>query len=396
MFILKILITLLIVFLPFGEILRFNLGNNIFLKPLDLISVLLFFWTIIVYLKNKPFRKSLRWFYFFFPLVGLVSLLINSYWLRPNELLASFFYLLRWVSYLSIFFAVIRFEEKFKEKITNFLVVDGLILLLVGYVQFFFYPNLKNLYYLGWDEHLYRMFSSFLDPNFIGTFFVLYFIFIAGLLFQKKRKIEKKTLYFYIFTSILTVIAIFLTYSRSALLMLIVSGITFFLLLQKRKFIFYLLGALVVFVIIISPYFYIENLDLLRVNSSISRFNSANNAIKIIATDPLIGVGFDSYRYAQLRHNLIKIDPRFPSHSASGDDTSLLFVLATTGIIGLASYLYLWFRLVKKAKSNYKKNIFSLIFISSIAGLFVNSLFINSLFYPEIMFWLWLMVALMM
>jgi hypothetical protein len=391
----KILLILLVIFFPFGEIIRFDLGNNIFLKPLDLISVFLLLWITFLYIKNKTFRKSLHWYYFFFPLIGLVSLLINLYWLSPHEFLASFLYLLRWIAYLSIFFAIIQLDDQFKKKITKFLIIDGLIILFIGYIQFFFYPNLRNLYYLGWDEHLYRMFSSFLDPNFAGTFFVLYLIFIAGLLFTKTKKLGKKTLYFYGGLIPITLAAIFLTYSRSALLMLIVSGITFFLLLQKRKFILYLLVSILLFIILISPYFYIENLDLFRVNSSISRILSAQHALQIIQSNPLIGVGFDSYRYAQIRFHLITADPRFPAHSASGDDTSLLFVFATTGIVGLLSYLYLWFRLYKTAKGTYKKNNFAMIFIASGAGMFINSLFINSLFYPEVLFWLWMIAGLM-
>src|SRR5581483_4139312 len=106
--------------------------------------------------RNNSFRSALKWYYFFFPLIGLVALVSNSYWLKPNELLTSFFYLLRWVSYLSIFFAVIRFDAAFKKQIVSFLVVDGLVVLFIGIIQYFFYPSLRNLYYMGWDEHLYR------------------------------------------------------------------------------------------------------------------------------------------------------------------------------------------------------------------------------------------------
>ncbi len=391
----KILLIALLVFFPFGEILRFDLGNNIFLKPLDLFAVFLLIWTIIMYIRNKKSTKLFKPYYFFFPLIGLISLLINTYWLTSHEFLVSFLYLLRWISYLSIFFAIIQLDTKFKKKIASFLITDGIIILLIGYIQFIFYPSLRNLYYLGWDEHLYRMFSTFFDPNFAGAFFVFYSIFIAGLLFNKTKTLQKNTIIFYSLLLIFTLIAIFLTYSRSALLMLIASGITFFLLVQKRKFILYLIGAIIVFIVLISPFFYIENLDLFRVNSSISRFQSADHALQIIQHNPLIGVGFDSYRYAQIKFHFIKPDPRFPAHSASGDDTSLLFIFATTGIFGLISYCYLWFRLFKKAKGTYKKNIFALIFIASGVGLFINSLFINSLFYPEIMFWLWMIVGLM-
>lgn len=392
---LKILIILLLIFFPFGEIIRFNLGNNIFLKPLDLISCFVLLWTAILYIKHKEFRKSLRWYYFLFPIIGLMSLIINSYWLNSHELFTSFLYSLRWTSYLSVFFSLLQLDEKFKKTITKFLIIDGIIILLIGYMQFFLYPSLRNLYYLGWDEHLYRMFSSFLDPNFVGAFFVLYFIFIAGLLSNKTKKLSKRTIYFYLGLLFVTVIAVFLTYSRSALLMLLGSGITFFILLNKKKFIIYLIGAIVIFIILISPYFYIENLDLLRINSSISRLQTAQHALIIIQKSPLIGVGFDSYRYAQIKFNLIRPTSQFQSHSASGDDVSLLFVFATTGIIGLIAYCYLWFRLAINAKDTLNKNNFALIFIASGIGLFIDSLFINSLFYSEIMFWMWMIVGLM-
>src|ERR1700722_12473805 len=190
--ILKILIILLLIVFPFGEIFRFDAGNNVSIKPLDVLSILLLFCTVFLYIRNKTFRKSLTWYYFFFPIAGLVSLLINSCWLNSHNLFTSFLYCLRWVSYLSVFFAILQFDQSFKKKITKFLIADGLIILSIGYIQFFLYPHLRNLYYLGWDEHLYRMFSSFLDPNFVGTFFVLYLVFVAGLLFHNKKTLSKR------------------------------------------------------------------------------------------------------------------------------------------------------------------------------------------------------------
>ena len=189
--ILKILLISLLVVFPFGELIRFDLGNNIILKPVDVISALIFLWTTFLYIKEKEFRLSLKWYFFLFPLLGLFSLCINSYWLKPTEILTSFLYLLRWVAYSSVFFAGIQLDRKFRKKIGWFLFADGIVLLLIGFVQFFIYPSLKNLYYLGWDNHLYRLFSSFLDPNFAGAFFVLYLIFIAGFIFDKSKKNKK-------------------------------------------------------------------------------------------------------------------------------------------------------------------------------------------------------------
>lgn len=396
MLLLKIFIILLLLFLPFGEILRFNIDNNIFLKPLDVVAVLIAIIVCSNYLRNKSFRIAFSWYYFLFPSIGFISLLLNSYWLKPTELFVSFLYLIRWISYLSLFFAIGQVDKKFRKKIEVFLLVDGIIVLFIGYIQFFFYPSLRNLFYLGWDEHLYRMFSSFFDPNFVGAFFVLYLIFIICLFWCNKRK-SRNFVLFYSLLSTITLFAIFLTYSRSALLMLITSGIAFFSLIQRKKFILLLLGAILAFVLIISPYFYIENLDLFRTNSSLARLTTTQHALQIIQSHPLIGVGFDSYRYVQIRYHFTKEATDFPANSAAGVDTSLLFVCATTGIMGFISYCYMWFRLfiLARSKLRIQEDYYAVIFITSSVGLFINALFINSLFYAEIMAWMWIIAGMM-
>jgi O-antigen ligase len=390
MLLLKVLIIALLLFFPFGEIIRIDLGNNIFLKPVDAISILIFVWTSVMYIRSEEYRKSLQWYFFLFPAIGLISLLINTFWLKPNEFLSSLLYLVRWVAYLSVFFAVIKFDNGFIKIFKSFLIADGVIVLFIGFLQFFFYPSLRDLFYQGWDEHLYRMFSSFLDPNFVGAFFVLYLIFIAGFLFANLK--NRKAITFYSLLLVVTLVAIFLTYSRSALIMLVVSGITFFILKQKKKFILLLLGILTLFIVVLSPFFYIENLDLFRFNSSLSRLSDIGNAITIFKDHPLIGVGFNSYRYAQIHYHFVNPNSLFPSHSAAGTDNSFVFILATTGVIGLITYFYLWYQLLKKAKLT--KNKYPVVFISSVIGIFVNSLFNNSLFYPEIMLWMWMIAGL--
>src|SRR5260221_1658242 len=94
MLLLKILIILTLLFLPLGELVRFDLGNSIFFKPLDVIAFVLLVWSTIVYFRKKPKKFFLKNYYFYFPLIGLISLVINSYWLGPQEFLASLLYLL--------------------------------------------------------------------------------------------------------------------------------------------------------------------------------------------------------------------------------------------------------------------------------------------------------------
>jgi len=85
----------------------------------------------------------------------------------------------------------------------------------------------------------------------------------------------------------------------------------------------------------------VENMNLFRRTSSLARLNNYSTAIKIITGHPLLGVGFNSYRYVKEMY----IKPglgNIPSHADAGLDNSFLFILATTGIIGLLAYLFLW------------------------------------------------------
>lgn len=377
--ILKKIFILVLLFFPLGEIIRIDWGNNIVMKPLDIgLGILVFLWIIIKLKKREKIKQKYIFIsVIFFALSAAFSLLINYSSLSYNQFLTSFSYLVRWVMYACTFFVVTDFDKIFKNKIENLLIMIGSLIVVLGYIQYFFYSNLKNLFYLGWDEHMHRMFSVFLDPNFAGIFFVLFFLFIASILIKKRN-----VLFFLL--SILALGAVFLTFSRSALTMLIVSSSLLFILENKKKLIGILLGITFLVLIISSRYFNIENINLFRVFSSQARIGTAENAIKIIQDHPIFGVGFNAYRYVQIRYGF-RIENAI-SHADSGADNSILFILATTGLVGFSFYLLLWITILKS-------NINNPLILASIAGLFTSSLFINSLFYPFIMLWIWIIIA---
>ena len=377
--ILKRIFILVLFFFPFGEILRIDFGNGFVLRPLDIgVGVLVIFWLLTKHLrKEKIKKKNIFISVLLFTVFGGLSLLINYPTLNVSQFLISLMYLIRWVAYAGTFFIVLDFNENFKKKISIILIVVGSLIVGLGYIQYFFYPSLRNLYYLGWDEHMFRMFSVFLDPNFAGAFFVLFFLFLVNNYF-KKKSIAIALL------SILTLGAVFLTFSRSALIMLIVSSTLFLILMNRKIWIVFLLAITLLVLAISSRYFNIENINLFRIVSSEARLETARNAISIISKNPIFGVGFNSYRYAQLKYGF-RNEANVTSHADASPDNSFLFVMATTGIVGLIIYLFLWYKILKIA---------SILAISSVAGAFVDSLFINSLFYPFIMLWLWIIIAL--
>lgn len=374
----KIFIFTLFLF-PLGEVIRTDLGNNIIIKPIDVgVGLVVFLWVIFKFKKDKLVKQKYIFFLIlFFTVIGFFSLLVNYSFLSFNQFLASLMYLLRWITYAVVFFVVSNFDKSFKKTISNLLVAIGAFIVSLGYIQYFFYSNLRNLYYLGWDEHMYRMFSIFFDPNFAGAFFVLFFLFLTSIFLKKKSILIGLLL-------ILTLGAVFLTFSRSALIMLLASSSLLFILINKKKWIVILLGITFLIILISSKYFNIENINLFRVVSSEARLETAKKAIEIIQAHPFFGVGFNAYRYAKLNYNLENNNAEAIGHADAGVDNSFLFVIATTGIVGFIVYLFLWFRILKIA---------SILAIVSIVGVFVDSMFINSLFYPFIMLWLWIIIA---
>lgn len=378
----KIIVFALFVFL-LGEIVRLDFGGGLVLKPLDIgVGIAALFWMIpkIVRKKriipNRIFVSGLL-----FAGSGALSLLINYSTLTLNQFFVSAMYLVRWIAYAVIFFVVWDFDKSFKEKIKRLLIFVGSIVVFLGYLQYFFYPSLRNLYYLGWDEHMFRMFSVFLDPNFAGAFFVLFFLFAVNMFIKNKNILIG-------IISALTLGAVFLTFSRSALIMLIISSGVLLTLMNKKKLIIWLLVIVLSVLMLSSKYFNIENINLFRIASSEARLEAARDAISIIKNNPIFGVGFNAYRYAQVRYGFRNEESQIVSHADSGTENSFLFVIATTGLVGFVLLIFLWFRILKNDLADRP------LVIASTAGVFIDSFFVNSLFYPFIMFWLWIILAL--
>ncbi len=392
---LEIIFTVLILLFPIGEIVRIDILSGAVATVNDLfVGIVVVIWLIRHLEKSGKFKRSnLGTAIFIFAGIGFLSLLFNSVSLNGQQFLVSILYLLRWIFYALIYFVVLELRGTFRKKIPSLLTSAGLIILIGGFVQYFLYPNLRNLYYLGWDEHLYRLFSSFLDPNFAGAFFVLYFLFVAGLFFSLKEGKRVRIVVLAIL-GIADIIAIYLTYSRSAFMMLIIGVLTLLILRKKALVGFALIIIFVVAAFFTPKAFKTEGTNLFRVVSSEARIESAQKAITIFKENPILGVGFNSYRYAQIKYGFLGKNGEI-SHAGGGTDNSFLFVLATTGVIGLLAYLFLWGKiLVTSLKKAKKGNINSQILFSSSIAILFDSLFINSLFYIFFMMWMWILVGL--
>lgn len=386
---LKLLIILTLVSLPFGEIARLEISKDLGVNLMELlIPITALYGSTYLLIKNK-FRIHYGREAFLFISFALLSLLINLSHYLPYQNLIAFLYLLRFFSLFMIFVLVSIQDKRFKKTVQTIMIAGGAIIIALGLIQYFLYPSLRNMLYLGWDEHLYRLFSTFLDPNFTAIFIGLYMIFLIK---KIKESSDIRIRNLLIILLIGSSISIILTFSRAAILAFLI--VSFFSIL-RTSYKKYMPILIILSILIIGGMFVFrrsEGTNLLRVASTQARFGSALQAMTVFKDSPIIGIGFNAYRYALDKHNYPS-DPRyqdFPHHGQSSTDNSFLFVLATTGILGFILYVNLWTKIIK---NNIKAGIENKIIIVSIAFVFICSMFTNALFYTPILLWLFLLLG---
>ncbi len=399
--ILKIIFVILLLSFPVGELLRFNVTPGLIVPLPDLLVRLTRFHGSYFVVKE---RKKLNIFLkpiTLFIIVCLLSLGINSFRFTTSEIFVSSLYLLRWVAYVMLFLICILFDKNFKKIMLGVMLFSGMAFVLIGYLQYVFYQNLRNLYHLGWDDHLYRLFSSFLDPNFAGIFLSLFILFLLTLMFFFWEQNKKKMASGFLVLICLSLGTLSLTYSRSALIAFVCSAGLLFVLKKKTKYLVLLASLLFLYLLIIQKNFTIENINLFRIASSEARLKTMQDGAKIAFDHPLFGVGFNTYKYTQIEYGFRKKEEAAKSHADAGTDNSLLFVLATTGIVGLVAFLNIWRVFIILSLKNWKKqskdvfqSAFPPLLVATIVAVFINSQFINSWFYIFIMEWMWITAGL--
>ena len=132
-----------------------------------------------------------------------------------------------------------------------------------------------------------------------------------------------------------------------------------------------------------------RNID--RGYSANARLSTWQQGINIFEHAPILGVGFNAYRYSLREYNLAGNDFT-NTRGASSNDASLLNILATTGVIGFFSFVCFLFLILKQGLNSPEKHS-GFTACAFIIGLLVHSLFNNSLFYPPILFLIVLFAA---
>ncbi len=352
--IIKTLIICLFIIFPFGQLTKIpGLPPTVNLYMHDLIiSCIFIIWLI---LKPKLKSKLIKPLSYFL-LAGLISLFFATLKFPLFEVFISSLYLIRFAVYSSLIFIL----KDIKLPIKKLLLFSALILAIFGVAQYIFLPDTRFLIFSNWDDHYYRVIATFGDPSFVGIILVLAIIL---------NFLTNSSIWLYPFY----LIPLFLTYSRSSYLSLL--SVIVFLSIYKKKLKLLFLGLIfVLFLPFLPRQSGGAGVKLERVFSIKQRLDNYTHSLAIIKKQPIFGIGFNSLRFYQNQPI---------SHSGAGLDSSLLFVLATTGVVGLLTYLNL-------LKSFYQQ---SIIIKASLIALLIHSLFQNSLFYSWVMLWLFSLMS---
>jgi O-antigen ligase len=193
-------------------------------------------------------------------------------------------------------------------------------------------------------------------------------------------------LYFYLKTKnngylgvfIILTITVLFTYSRASYLA-ITAGIAVLSIIIKdrRRF---LAKLLLLFLITIAflPRPFGEGVRLERVQSVRARVVDYQQTVEIFSDHPVFGIGYNNLCTAKAKY-FTSVDAA--SNACAGSDSSLLFVLATTGVVGFLVFIDALYQISKDIKGKQ----YSALFFAIAASALVHSLFSNSLFYPWIL-----------
>jgi len=329
---------------PFGHFLDVRVGDSFIIPLLDILASTLLFSSIPRIIKSIKVIKKDPLFLpiIFFLTISALSLLLRIPDLGFAGIIRPSLYLLRLITYLSLYFT---FKVYHLKKYTDHLKLSAVIFVFFGLIQYLFSPNMSFIKYIGFDDHFYRLIGTLLDPNFTGAILASLSIFLISSGYLK--------------LGLVLLIPLALTFSRASYISYFLPLFTYSLI--KKKYLLFILPALLGLVVLFAPKPFGEGVNLFRTFSIFSRIGSAQQGLTFFVQRPIFGWGYNT---------LITDTGRV------GIDNSYIFLLATTGILGFVSFIIF---LIKAFMCK------TLPVRLALMSILVHAMFNNTIFFPWIL-----------
>lgn len=405
-----------------GQLGRFSIGSGGLLLLDILLPIFILFWFFDL-IQKKQYTRVLA-YPIFYPIIAvlflfLAALLFNAFWINSwKEIAEGFFY---WIRYSSIlFFSVAVFDIASRKEYqwihkhtVPALAVLASLLAIIGFIQLWVYPDFAKMAEKGWDPHIGRLLSTWFDPNFLGSFFSYVLIISISVIsmrwkaeVQNKKHIigflQNRSTQLLIISIFILLVALLLTYSRSALLAFVLP-VTLIGMIYFRTF--FLVGCLAIALVLpFSPRAVDRISDGVSSAFSLASENAmfvpdATARLRVENFQEGISLGNDHF-FTGIGFNVIRTYKTENIHSAGGFDSSLLTVFVCSGFFGLFAFLFLHFKSIQEVikKIEYSKNAdhkgLGIGILANMIGVFAQSFFINSLFFPFFILYFWTAIAL--
>ncbi len=363
------LLGILAIFLSFGQLERIQVTSQV---AFYLHDVLLVFWIATSFQLLTPLlKKNISWLSGFFSIWIVLGILVNG--IGNSGLLTAVLYCCRLLTYLvfgELLLDLVRKKLLTHTQILCAVLFTGVMMLYFGFLQYIFIPDTRILFFLGWDDHYYRLISTLLDPGFAGIMLVLTFC-AAQMIEQKKFK----KLF-----SVLLLFGILLTYSRASYLTLAfvlgIATVTFWL--QKNLFVSAYLVYLCVFLTAIPflPRPGGEGIRLERTSTITARtagivqnFQSMEPKEWITGKGLFLPIHSSQTLFGQ------------PDHAVVSSNW-IIFVLIETGLPGWIAFFLIIFTVLKNF---WKKNVWLFL---AFCAILIHGLFNATIIYPFVVLFL--------
>ena len=326
-------------------------------------------------------KKINKKYLFLFGLI-LLSLIVGI--IGSKNSFAGVYGIIKFLEFSFLVFFVANNFRGFNKRILFFLFLTGIIF--ESLLSFFQYLNQGSiggiLYFLGErtfnaqtpgianasinGQLFLRPYATFSHPNVLAAFLVIAMLYLF-LLFKKKIKI-------YLLVGIsLGTIALFLTLSRTAIILWIVYLIILFGIYFAKKYKNgfsnkkFLIITVAFLALIAFSYFIFQNsflwqrfsLTKLSDESLIQREQLLNQSFQMIKASPVFGVGLNNcFNNLSFSNNQLSISLIQPVHNI------FLLIFAETGVVGFCFFMLLFYKVIIRVLFNsFKKERIYLIFL---------------------------------
>ena len=377
----------LFLFIVGGNVLSFVISGTRF----RLSEILSIFIGVVLIFKLKIDKDKSLLIIFLWSILSLILIIVNVfvYKFGFSAMLKAIMYLIRFVFGILSAFLFAKYVKSIGKKndLLKFINLFYVIACVIGFFQYLFFPTALEWYSLfdkigvNWvgDPHESRLVTTDFDPNFFSSCLLIGVSVNAYLL--KTRFLQDKTIfeyakikYYCIF--IIYFIALILTKSRSGIIgLFVILLLTYLSYLNFKKLnINYLVFGIVavnIFTALLafSNFAVFPRLRNILDPSVGARFSSWAKSFSVIKDTYFLGIGYNLF--PAYNTTILGVAQ---SNSSSGVDSSLLFILITTGIIGFALMIFHYVFLLKG-----KSREFVILFIASVVVCNFNNLLFYSM-----------------